>query len=1464
MKTLKTDISEIARYQELLTELAVFIKSVPVAHNVKTNRGEGKLVLNNGVFFKEDYSYVFADSLHTGIEIIALWKKLHLNSTVKSDIGYLFDNNKLSNTSDYRRTVHVALNSLESFCRDLICILAKDNIDASQWVFNNFFRLPFRNFDSPDLDKDYIIPSGDPRLLDFFLTVKRFRNDSTHHNTSSFSVPSGNENLIEYCRNIHLSIILFVIFILERFFNELAEKVTDESDWENPLTAISEEESNLTGKNIINTRYIPVLKEDARQRLRSSFRGTILYGHPELLEDELPELKIKSLDEEAKLESGILAESQGKFIISGSPGSGKTVMLLQLILHDKFHLLPLYFDEDEMNDSATPQTLVRRKLLGRDLLTRTPYETACTENRLRRLVGNGDAVFFFDMSDSSEKSLAKIAEFISAYPNCRIISTVRSESLGIVKSFFDSSQLGFEFMEICPFDRNQSRTMMKIYSVNMSGVDHTRTLEKKIRLATDGLPIMRHPLSLLLLIHLFETTPRLNLHSINRTTLYSMMIRSIEEEIGADEQEKKVIMEQAFIRQHLSDLDEIRLLRSAVCESLSQGNREEIVRKISESSFVKSDEKLQTLFEMIDFLIINESKMLESTAILRSLVTTTLLGNGLKNDKTLVLSITSDDMVGISEFPVPNPNLEKLAKAMTTIGYYPPTEKETNSIDRNIVYRLGPKYIVESYLVNILILYGKMDVACDTLNLTKVFKPAALLSTPRLIKMIFRPQWLRLWLIDARDKVEIPEMKGKAAPGNQLYRSIVDNVTDSLLFLNELIHFHDTALCLNMKKTVQNISDCIYEVISTRMNDGQLEQFVMDKSFEHLADTSKIIYWKNLAICCMDSLSLVDLYDSRLARIPSQDIQERLFALKRVDAYRLLSMWMNAFSHYEYSPARKKRYEAIFTHLVNSRAYTLEGVDNIFWDNVRLMLKIEGIRDEILSLLNSVPLEYIPEDITNSLYDCRIVKYQLDLINYEKEIKKKWLDLPLRTENRGLYRKVSKSYLKDKVLYSLYSHPDDITYVVATECINEMPEGKFCRLTDLDRWFSVQDVQDLQNEHNMSEIVYLLLSATRETSVKSSGKITVLKKDIPYVFAYKASDKLVLRIEDKNTIKFLSDNIKVLKTNQDCQIDENVFYIRGVDILPVNPDTRLIWLRPVRSDGSEYSRNPEKIPFFPPEGVMEFFHCKREDRKNNKYRPLMLKFMSETSRAKKDWISECMRLPSEKGKDFFAMPFFLEQGQWLWPEDSSWSAQVISSIDIRSAESESPEIPKNLKGYLWKLKKAGKAQKYFSISLLKFHGNKPEFKQEKEMEINVDVTWYTPMFTYIPPDEKHSNPPGLEVTYLFGQIWTIGNKDYIELPKTDYPKAARYYYSEKMPKRMPVIWAETEDWMKKSKSYMILDKTMLQLWKKTPQSKISFFPDSHIDKPLPIPLKSLHQIVNTGNMQLYHGSLLPLLKQDIR
>lgn len=1468
METTSLNTNEILPYYVLLERLTSYVKAVPVAHSVKVSNGEERLVLNGKDFFLEDYSYVFANSQYTGQELISLWDALKFNTSIKSDIGSLFEWQRSYEVQAdyYRKTVHVALNSLEAFCRDIAAMIAGPENEGGRWVFNSFFMCPFRNIKHPS-DKDYIIPVEDIRLKNFFLTVKRFRNDSTHHNVTAFSAPITADNLISYCRNIHLSIVMFVLVIIERFYTELIAVAGNELITKK--NKLDEETVSSIGKIVINSGYIKRAKDEIRKRLHESFRGTMLYNNSDVIWNELAELKIRKHGDEKKyICREIVTQNINRILLTGDPGSGKSVLLFQMILQDKPHMLPLYITADEIDTDLPPDEIVSRKVLGAENLLLTPVNKACGLKRLSRLLKEGETIFFIDAVETRKDGLEKIVKFIDTYPECHVVAASQPDDSGLIEKTFVRN--GFVHYEICPFERQQALKLMKTYSLLMHNIDHSKILDQKIRLATDGLPIMMHPLSLLLLIHIFESSPKLNVHSINRTRLYYMMIKSIEDNKLLNEDERGIILNQAFIRQYQYDVDEVKSLGIRIIPLLKEKNQAGWTDEILKCTFLQSDNGLRTLFEILELLPEVESRFSNEITILRTLIATVIL-NQSSSEKDPVEILLTDGRISISgnNLPEPSANLVKLASALKTVEYRPVATAECDSRNEDILYRLRPKYIVESYIANMLLIYSGSEVHYDDERLVFIFKAAAILSTPRLMKMLFNFRWLKEWLVNCADESHVPGLKGYAVKDNNLVRTLINYTTDYPAMLQELILQYDDMVGLSLLKTTNDISAYIYEIITTKMNDEQLEKFILTivPSLEGSLDQHKLAYWKNLAIVSMESLTLVDNYDTSVSKIPDGKILERLFTMNnKRDAFRILALWLRTFKsngRYIY------RFDAIMEHLIRFKAYNLDKVKEIFWENISVNLNNELLRNKVLAFLDMISIEDIPEDIAGGLYDLRLIEYQKILAATTKECRTQWHEnLPIWS-NRQLFRMVSVgTSFHNRVSCSLYSQPSATTYIVATESIDEMPEGKFCRIEGFDQWFSVQDVQDLKVEHPMSHIAYIMLTIEDWMPRNNTGFVVIFKDKkemmIPYVHLYdRGGTTVVLRVEDPVSVSILKNKnvVRNIRQDQSCQFNGEQAWITGVEVLPVNPLTRLVWLHPIRNDGSEYSKRHMAINDFPEEGKMSFFHSKKIDKNVSKCKPLSLKMLSDETFAKNNKISNCLYLSAENNFMYLALPIFLQANQWLMPASGKWAAQVVSSVDIRTQEHDNEDISKKLKGHMWKLRKSGSFSDYLYISQIKFFGEKPDFKEDAEKKINAVVAYYEPMSRYFPREEKKKDVPNIAVSYIRGNYRYIGGEAYIELPYTVYPQNATYYCCNIMPKRMPVVW-EKPVGGEAGKIYIAIDRSMMQLWREKEQNDIEFYNDMNSPHPLSIEFDSLLSLVDLNTPEVYHGSIVDMLMEE--
>lgn len=1485
MKLLRITQEEKALYKEILHFLETNIHFLHVSHvNIIVKNYNGKeekeqeYKLNNSNLFIEDYSFIIKECKHTGIELLHLWNNIDISKTSKDKINelitYLDDED---NIAEYVKRTDSAFDALEDFFKSLSYLMTQER----EGTFNGFLVRPFRNFKKPNKDKDYMIPISNASIKNIFFTLKKMRNDNKHANESVFVIPRSkkdneNKDIIDnaqytYCNNVKSLIILFVLIIMERFYDELVKITFTEDMWYNIHSSFDENAINILGKEVLGTKYMPYILSETKTLLKESFRGVALYEIPETIFSELPELKLcECNDDKKQYDNEHIADNIDHSVIIGPPGSGKSIMIYQMIIYGKVHLLPVYINASDIKENINIDSFLKNKIVSGLNFCITPEEKICCIERVMRLKELGEIVIFIDGIEPDTTSINKLTELIESCQKCKIICTIQNEDLNPFIEVF--KKYGFTQFDICPIEREQSLNLMRLYSQYISKVDHSQILENKIRIATDGLSIMSNPLSLNILIHLFETKQDLKLHSINRTQLYHTMIKNVERNNNIDEEEKEILLNQDFIIRFKNDINSIRQLRDEILTHFKNEDIGKIISTFNDCQYLQSESKIITLFEMLELFTDIDSNNNTNNFLFQTLITDYVLGYFSATKESSQTLYYEDGMIVFPKNTLftPSANLIKFAHTLRTINYKRPSVDNIDINNASILYRLSPKYILESYICNFLLIYQDYDFESFQDIISDLFKVAAIISTPRVIDMLFEIKWLQKWAIHHKDIIEELDVKGYSEKNNILARVLIDNTTDYTTLIYKMIPLFDFAEAMDMTRTKDNLSEYISEIISEKMNDEQLERFISEilPKVSYYITSKKISYWKNLAISSMDSLSLADNFEDINMNLPGQNIQDKLVKMgNKTEALKLLFLWFKFTSAYTNNINHISRIADVFKHLIKYKAHTIPEIKDMFWNNLKSFLYTKEFSKEISKLLDIIPINEFPLELASELYDHRIVSYQIQVAKEHDLSKEKWIESQSLLEADWVFKTIAlNNDFNKQITYSLYSKHNDSTFVLASECINEMPEGKFCRIKGLDQWFSVQDVQDLEIEHKMEYIVHVILHIKTWAPRPNKGNIRININEfgltIPYINLYEnlESDIVAIRIEDVNAVNILrtKKNIKCLKNERTCQFNGDIARIIGVDIKPVNPNTRLIWIHPVRNDDHEYSKQIEKISSIPDSGVISFFHSKRKGGEA-RYSELGVKILSDESRAQSKSINEIVYISSDDKSHYFAVKIPLTSNQWLIPNDKGWKACVEKTHDIRIKQDGNMESPQKLIDHLWKLHKSdSKYKKYYYIIRTKIIGQKPQFKRDKEYNINAKVAYYEPFSQFAIPEFKQEALP-LVTSSVPGKITNIEGIDYIEVPQTNYPENAKFFKSKFMPSRTPVVWNKMST---KDKLYIEINPSILHLWKTYNEGDISFYVDRGVPTPINISFSSPVILINLKEENKYHNSIVGLLIKE--
>ena len=1090
--------------KQLLEKLKTFIKAVPVAHYTKpTSTANGRF---SGNFYNEDYTASLTTGGHVGIELVKLVKLFsnRLKHENNLDVWAVFIREIPENEcdADYRNFVNVhKLTVPENLAHCITQFLTRRHFGGNNY-FNTlveYLYKPFRN-QAPTRDQCYFAPQ-DAHHQHLFQTVREYGNKERHKEKNLFSAPPleapEDEQLVFY-RNCHLTLALFILLVFNRFYNELVKLLTRIEDLtiELPSEERTAQQAALS-KKILNTVYIEQVHAQAMQSLRQQFRSTPL-NNLEQLANQLPELMLRgqNADGITVIDEGgeLLSEDQThrRKIVVGAAGSGKTVMLLRMLLRDQPRLTPFYLSLEKTELPPPEQLLSQldRQVIDAQCLTISEAERLALVNRLHNRLAEGSAVFFIDSLDAADKRQRdNLLQFIRQYPLCQyILATQPFILIGELRE--ELRHAGFSEYTVMPFDDDALRQATRMVSLHVSGVDHTVQLLSKIQQATQNSDMSHHPFSLMQLIYLFESNEQRSIVGINRTRLYwnlTERIRQNKEQL--DDDERAELLEQPFLTKFDEQLQSVVDLYYDVADLFHQRPQGDWRTPIEQFPLIAtttdSNDTLRLLFELMELIELKDPSLTTDQANeFRTLVTVALLQAGEKPATEGLAQISLDNSgqlcITPGRLPFVNPMLRRLADA--TYGLQlslPASPKPIASQQATLIYRPQPRYIVQQYLATVLAVYQQAGANLTEHNshLRRLFEAVAHSGSQQLIAQLFSPYWMRLWLINADDELPATQLRGMARHNNPLERILIEQCVIPQVLLFHLLEQKYWIDGWQLTETADAWNRIMRDTIVYYMNDDQREQlFRLLPKLPPTTDHTTVAYHANLLIASMESLSLVGHYDASVSRLPGYEVQNRITAMKgRQPALRLLTIMLSQLLRHR--PDDFQRLNAIASHLIKYGVPTMPELQNDFWQYIAHLAQNSNHPATLGALLDSMPIEDIRSDVARQVYDERIYDYLLSVRQKERTLATRWQAPPSHHSwKASLYRPVSPLYQhRRRIQYTFYCHPDNVTFEVATECIDEMPEGKFCRLyhpggKPLEQWFHVEDVVVIPDERPITHL----------------------------------------------------------------------------------------------------------------------------------------------------------------------------------------------------------------------------------------------------------------------------------------------------------------------------------------------------------------------------------------------------------
>ena len=1524
-------LDEETQVQALLNELKKFVTCVPVSHYTPpTQTSSGSFSFDHKAsdkdsFFYEDYSLLLIEGGHTGKELIKL-VKLYCNRIPKDlnvDLWRLFiEPIPTEFKNQYRDFIDSHLKLPEDVAKTLSLFLtAKSFKGAFKYdVFMPYLYKRFRN--DAISDKYNYLVQQEKKYQHFYQTIRVFRNKSLHlegkeqkerrqsgDDHELFSPPTSyapNPQQLQYCRERHLSIVLFVLFLFSRFYNELALLLNVKGYNDTGTSFKSPEELNADSKQQININYINRVHKEAQQAMQQLFKSTSLHKSSVLLE-ELPELKLQLPDSENRLEgvdgAEILSEelSLRRKLVVGPAGSGKTVMMLRMLQRDQPRLTPFYYS---LENGEFPRPLaflnwIDSKVLGAELLTMDTNLRYKVIERLHRQLDEGSAVFFIDSLDSSPKSKQNILDFIEMYPDCQYILGSQPDMLiGELKK--DLEQVGFVTYRTKLFSDMDACKAARILSLHLSGADHSETLMEKVNVASQGAEIGRLPITFMQLVYLFEQGKQSNLHRINRSRLNWELTQSIKNNKQLEADEVEYLLEQPTLKVFNYRIQLVEDLCLNVYNEFTKNPQDDWRNSILQFPLVASDsdEDLRQFFELLQVVSLKKNNIERQAVLLRTLVTVVLLekGFGQPQENMLQINVSGDGMLSLSEgnLPAPNYMLRTLADAVSLLPDTPPTEHDRLPISSDnapIWFRLQPNYIVRQYLSTLMTIYQLADVNMKEhhAQLRLLFESIARMGHAELTSRLFEPFWIRIWLFHREEVLPGTTLTGFSHEKNPLLRILIEKTVNHDEFIFQMMLQKTWIERWMLSKTNQIWEIFFKDSLSYYMNDDQCERLFRRLNSQSI-DMKDLGYYTNYIIASMDSLSLASHYDIMIDRLPGLEVQNHLMSKKGNPlALQLLTSILHQVMRVD--PTNYKRRNIIVCHLIKYGAQTMEGVSNGFWKLIEWMVSQKELSEPLMEILDKISIEDIRPDIASKVYDSRIYEFQRRIQKEELRQTTRWLPQLSTYAQPNMFRTVSLEHAKrTRIQYTYYCQPDNVTFEVATECIDEMPEQKFCRLTDskgveFDHWFHVDDVVILGKERPITHIAELTVNLPNGAPRQPHGKVSFAafseETSLKYIHLFQKIGRnvIVIRIQDPYWTEKLSDKETVRKLKA-CPLLSWGGYtatLVGINIIPLPENMRIIRMRSV-GDSSIKGINTVALSDIPHQGLMSFYHLKE---KGTSPEGLPLKSPSHENQAKTKTLNEVLYLCRIGGIHYMAVKKSINIGNYLIWKNCPQSARIIATCPTNTEAFKESKLPEKVLevyqksiGHLFAVfKKAQKEKKeklppfpnYQQIVAFHFENyildkTKPLFEQGV-IDDTMRVTFYHPVCDPYPTAWQDREYP-VELTSVTAYQKQNGNDCLLMVPHVDYPSNAAYYYDPYDCKRLPITWVDYKPDNAEGivRRCLKLDDRLRAVWNE--RRMISFYESEESEKPLPITFSSLTEVVHTNEAKRYHASLTPLLIQE--
>ena len=1532
----------------ILEEIKKFATHVPVAKYTAPSKENGhesglEFQQEDGIdcFFKLDYSTQLTQNGRSGYELLRLIKEFSTRVYEKTskDFWKIFrlklpymelseDEQKRKEQEKYNATYKDSVITCFTFPEDIAKIVTRLLLTGKfQGSFlypylQHYLYKPFR-YQTSQEKEIYYVPQ-DAYSQHFYQSLRIFRNKGQHlegdevsgDKNKLFEAPAGSVDekvQLEYYRDRHLSIGLYMLLIFDRFYDELWKildmKVEPKDSSEERIVSLLEK-----SKDVIKNIYIKKVHEKSEQAMQQFFLGTGIHNHPKLLYD-IPELYIKGEDSEHETLTGagsdLLSDTMSPLrqLVVGDVGTGKTVMFLRMLQRDQPRLTPFYLslDKTEIGGSTSFLRYLEHQVLGLEYLTLKADELTAVILRLHQQLKEGKVVFFFDSLDANPSQMDNLLQWINRYPKCRYIvgSQPDSEENRFLKPLKEN---GFRTFEVLPFKNEQVKQIMRFTSMYVSGIDHTKQLTEQISKATQDTDMIRHPFSLMQLVGLFEESQDKEILANNQSRLYQSLRERILTNRHLDLEECERLLAQPFLVRYKEQIQQVSSLFEEVMKRFKDPTQGDWRAAIMKSPLIMTGtvSSLRSLFELMELIPTNNQHQQRELTTFQCLVTSELLKKGLlrATESGMNISIDHEGHINIcgDKLAEITPMLSLLAEATVTLSYKRPNEndyKKQENLYGRVIFGLCPRYMIEQYLLTVLHVYRLAGVMVNRhkVELKELFSGIARSGSRELYRELFNPYWMNQWLIHEKDVLPGFDTSGMVADDNKALLTILqEHCTRHDLLLPLLMEQYIWIRMWKLENTMRLWGGLMRSAIIYHMNDRLRESLYYSLNTMDNNQSHEIIgYFKNLAISTMESLSLIDQYDTNIDDIPGLAVQQKLMNMQsRKDALRLLIKWLYPLYRGDDRKYHKQMY-LICEHLINYNAPSIQQVSEEFWTFLSMLSEDNSYRQQLANLLDKIPIEDIPSQIALRLYDEHIYEYVLK----EREIERK-KEISLKSfpsiyqRYQQMFRPVTKvnGNFRFSIQYTFYCQPDKWTFEVATECISEMPEGKFCQIktNKFDQWFYVEDVIVQETERPLNNgIAEVSLVLPQGAPRLRTGKLKIMgvSEDaaIPYIhlFEREGHHEVVVRIEEQHWVGVLAMSETQMMLKKERRVTWNGYeaLLTGVDVRTLPKEMRIIRLRavmPFLGEGSPKAVERMELDDIPHQGSLSFYNTKDLSMKYNR---LNLSQIWRGNIAEVTMLANVLYIDCKDDKHYLATYKQVNVGNILhWGEVFMNVNAVFLTAKECSVEQKAPQsiyaafnqyMGWQFKAYNEERKKKNKGVKPplvypYIIEVRKVMSlSKIALAKQTIIDNKVDVLFYHPITDPVPASwQQHSND--IVFSKVYAKRVKIADQMLLSIQDGVYPKEIAYYYDPHDRSRRPVKWyvepCSQENSEPQSKRFMLLDEELTATWQKS--AVISFYSSERNknEQPIGIHFSNLTDLVELNRFTKYHASVVPLLLKE--